>query len=36
MKFLAVVRHLPIAKVAAIEAMGFGGFLQLATKEIKY
>ena len=30
------MRCLPIAKVAAIEAMGFGGLLQLATKEIKY
>ena len=36
MKFLVDVRRLPIAKVVAIEAMGFGGLLQLATKEIIY
>ena len=30
------MRRLPVAKVVAIEAMGFGGLLQLATKEIKY
>ena len=35
-KFLAVLRRLPITKVAAIKAMGFGGLLHLATKEIKY
>ena len=35
-KFLVAVRRLPVAKVAAIEAMGFGGLLQLATKEIIY
>ena len=36
MKFLGVMRCLPVAKVAVIEAMGFGGLLQFATKEIKY
>ena len=30
------MRRLPVAKVVAIEAMGFGGLLQLATKEIRY
>ena len=35
-KFLAAVRRLTVTKVAAIEAMGFGGLLQLATKEFKY
>ena len=35
-KFLATVRRLPVTKVAAIEAMGFGRLLQLATKEIIY
>ena len=30
------MRRLLIAKVAAIEAMGFSGLLQLATKEIRY
>ena len=30
------MRRLPVAKVATIEAMGFGGLLQLATKEIRY
>ena len=35
-KFLAAVRRLPVAKVAAIKAMGFGGLLQLETKEIIY
>ena len=36
MKFLVAVRRLLVAKVAAIEVMGFGGLLQLATKEIRY
>ena len=36
MRFLAVVRRLLVGKVATIEAMGFGGLLQLATKEIRY
>ena len=35
-KFLAAVRCLLVAKVAAIKAIGFGGLLQLATKEIIY
>ena len=35
-KFLAVVRRLPVAKVAVIEAIDFGGLLQLAKNEIKY
>ena len=30
------MRHFPVTKVASIEAMGFGGLLQLATKEIRY
>ena len=30
------VRRLLVAKVIAIEAIGFGGLLQLATKEIRY
>ena len=35
-KFLAVVRRLPDAKVATIEAMGFSGLLLLVTKGIRY
>ena len=30
------MRRFPVAKVAAIEAMGFGGLLQLAIKDIRY
>ena len=30
------MRLLPVAKVEAIETTGFGGLLQLATKEIRY
>ena len=36
MKFLVAMRRLLVAKVEAIIAMGFGGLLQLATKEIIY
>ena len=30
------MRRLPVAKVVTIKAIGFGGLLQLSTKEIRY